>query len=133
MTEQNLRKRFNLRIGRVTNSNVCHIEPIEIDHLWPTKHCLKCNEIGHYANDCHYRSYVYAVNSNGRHIETIEFDYAQFPTYCHVCNQLGHLTSRCFNRSHINAVASINPDGVLEEKNHIQETVTFLMTGVIDK
>ena len=32
MTEQNLRKRFNLRIGRVTDSNVCQIEPIEIDH-----------------------------------------------------------------------------------------------------
>ena len=30
MTEQNLRKRFNLRIGRVTDSNVCHIEPMKL-------------------------------------------------------------------------------------------------------
>ena len=26
MTEQNLRKRFNLRLGRVIDSNVCHID-----------------------------------------------------------------------------------------------------------
>ena len=42
MTEQNLRKRFNLRIGRVTDSNVRHIEPMEIDHLRPKKQCFKC-------------------------------------------------------------------------------------------
>ena len=51
MSEQNLRKRFNLRIGRVTDSNVCHIEPMDIDHLRPTKHCFKCNKLGHYAKD----------------------------------------------------------------------------------
>ena len=35
MTEQNLRKRLNLRIGKVTDSNVRHIEPMEIYHLRP--------------------------------------------------------------------------------------------------
>ena len=35
--EQNLRNRFNLRIGRVTDSNVPSIEPMEIDHLRPKK------------------------------------------------------------------------------------------------
>ena len=30
MKEQNLRNRFNLRIGRVTDSNVPSIEPMEI-------------------------------------------------------------------------------------------------------
>ena len=43
MSEQNLRKRFNLRIGRMTDSNVCHIKSMKIDHLRPTKHCFKCN------------------------------------------------------------------------------------------
>ena len=43
MSDQTLRKRFNLRIGRVTDSNVCHIESMKIDHLRPTKHCFKCN------------------------------------------------------------------------------------------
>ena len=125
MTEQNLRKRFNLRIGRVTDSNVCHIEPMEIDHLQPIKHCFKYNKLGHYARDCHNRPY-----SN---IEPMEFDYARSPKYCHVCNQLGHLASHCLNRSHVNAVASVNPEGVLEGKNHIHVTAAFLITGVIDK
>ena len=35
MNEQNLRNRFNLKIGRVTESNVSSIEPIENDHLRP--------------------------------------------------------------------------------------------------
>ena len=81
MTEQNLRKRFNLRIGRVTDSNVCHIEPMETDHLQPTKHCFKCNKLGHYVRDCHNRPYA--------NIEPMEFDYARSPKYHHVCNQLG--------------------------------------------
>ena len=71
MTEQNLRKRFNLRIGRVTDSSVCHIEPMEIDHLQPTKHCFKYDKLGHYARHCHNRPY-----SN---IEPMEFDYARSP------------------------------------------------------
>ena len=102
ITKQNLRKRFNLRIGRVTDSNVCHIEPMEIDHLQPTKHCFKCNKLGHYARDCHNRPYA--------NIEPMEFDYARSPKYCHICNQLGHLASHCLKRSHVNAVASINLD-----------------------
>ena len=76
MTEQNLRTKFDLRIGRVTDSNVRHTEPMEVEYALPSKHC-------------------------------------------HVCYQLGHFASHCSNRPHINAVASMNPDRVLEEKNHI--------------
>ena len=111
MSEQNLRKIFNLRIGRVTDSNVCHIEPKKDDHLRPTKHCFKCTKLGHYAKDCHARPYVNAVNSNEQHIEEMELDYARSPKHCYVCIQLGHLARHCLNRSHINAVASNNPDG----------------------
>ena len=118
MTEQNSRKRFNLRIGRVTDSNVCHIEPMEIDHLRPTKHCFKCNKLGHCARDCHNRPYAY--------IEPMEFDYARSPNYCHVCNQLGHLASHCLIGYHINAVASINPDGDAGRKELYSRNGNFL-------
>ena len=111
MSEQNLMKKFNLRIGKVTDSNFCHIEPMETDLLRPTKHCFKCKKLGHYAKDCHDRPYVNAVNSNEQHIELMELEYARSPKHCYVCNQLGHLVRHCLNRSHINAVASNNPDG----------------------
>ena len=69
MKEQNLRNRFNLRIGRVTDSNVPSIEPMEIDHLRPKKRCFKYNKLRHYASYCQSRSYVNAAILNGQHIE----------------------------------------------------------------
>ena len=63
MTEQNLRKRFNLRIGRVTDSNVRHTEPMEVEYALPPKHCYVCNHIGHLARHCLNRSHINAVAS----------------------------------------------------------------------
>ena len=90
---------------------------MKIVHLWPTKHCFKCNKLGHYARDCHNRPYA--------NIEPMVFDYARSPKYCHVCNQLGHLPSHCLNRSHINAVASINPDGGVGRKELYSRSGNF--------
>ena len=115
MTEQNLRKRFNLRIGWVTDSNVCHIEPMEIDHLWPTKHCFKCNKLEHCARDCHKRP--------DANIEPMEFDYARSPKH-------GMQSIRTFGQSLFKQLHPFIQMGVLEGKNHIHETATFLITGV---
>ena len=88
--------------------------------------------MGHYARDCHNRSNVNVVNSIGQHIEPMDVDYTQSRSHCFICNQSGHLAGDCFNRSHVNAVMPNYPDGVLEEKIHIQKTTTFQITGVID-
>ena len=117
ITEQNLWKRFNLRIGGVTDSNICHIEPMEIDHLRPTKQCFKCNKLGHCVRECHNRPYAY--------VEPMEFDHARSPKHCHVCNQLRHLASHCLNRSYINTVASINPDGGVGRKESYSQNGNF--------
>ena len=63
MTEQNLRKRFNIRIGRVTDSNV-RLEPMEVEYALPPKHCYVCNHIGHLARHCLNMSHINAVASN---------------------------------------------------------------------
>ena len=125
MTEQNLRKRFNLRIGRVTDSNVRHIEPMEIDHLRPKKQCFKCNKIGHYAKDCHNRSNVNVVTSNGHNIEPMDIDYTQSRSHCFICNQSGHLARDCFNRSHVNAVMPNYPDGGVRRKDSYTKNRNF--------
>ena len=64
MTEQKLRKRFNLRIGRVTDSNVRHTEPMEVEYALPPKHCHVCNQLGHLASHCLNKSHINAVASN---------------------------------------------------------------------
>ena len=110
MNEQNLMNIFNLKIGRVTESNVPSIEPMEIDHLRPKNLVFKCNKIGHYSRDCHIRSYVNnAVNSIGQHIELMDVDYAQSPKLCFIRNHLGNLAKDCFNKSLINAVLANYP------------------------
>ena len=50
MNEQNLRKRFNLRVGKVDTPR--HEEPMQIDHLRTSRRCFKCNQTGHLARDC---------------------------------------------------------------------------------
>ena len=63
MTEQNLRKKFNLRIGRVTDSNVRHTEPMEVEYALPPKHCHVCYQLGHLASHCSNRPHINAVAS----------------------------------------------------------------------
>ena len=63
MTEQNLRKKFNLRIGRVTDSNVRHTEPTEVEYALPPKHCHVCYQLGHLASHCSNRPHINAVAS----------------------------------------------------------------------
>ena len=63
MTEQNLRKKFNLRIGRVNDSNVRHTEPMEVEYALPPKHCHVCYQLGHLASHCSNRPHINAVAS----------------------------------------------------------------------
>ena len=62
MTEQNLMKRFNLRIG-IANSNVCHIKPMALEHARCSKLCCICNQLGRLARHCLNRSHINAVAS----------------------------------------------------------------------
>ena len=63
MTEQNLRKKFNLRIGRETDSNVRHTEPMEVEYALPPKHCHVCYQLGQLASHCSNRPHINAVAS----------------------------------------------------------------------
>ena len=50
MNGQGLRKRFNLRVGKI--DSLRHEGPMQIDHLRPSRHGFKCNQTGHLAIDC---------------------------------------------------------------------------------
>lgn len=69
MAEQNLRKRFDLRTNRHSRTAILPDEPMEIDHLRPTRPCYYCRKTNHESKDCRIRNraQVNAVDrGNGR-------------------------------------------------------------------
>ena len=54
LTEQNLRKRFNLRSGKSESNwgDSSGHQPMEVDHIRPAQRCFKCNKKDHIARDC---------------------------------------------------------------------------------
>jgi len=94
MTEQNLRKRFELRKGGSDRSDLrpsgaASHEPMEVDHYRSHKRCLNCNKFGHKAKDCRVR--VKQVNvlyktDQSEPKEQIE---------CWRCGKKGHIKRNC--------------------------------------
>ena len=93
MTEQNLRKRFELRRGKPEKvdfrpSQSTSHEPMEVDHYRPPKRCFNCNKVGHRAKECRSRhkqvnSVEHGQNSSKNKIE------------CWRCGKLGHIKKNC--------------------------------------
>lgn len=50
--EHNLRKRFNLRLGREYKADDSYAEPMEVGHLRPARRCFKCGRTNHISRDC---------------------------------------------------------------------------------
>ncbi|CAG2243486.1 unnamed protein product [Mytilus edulis] len=80
MTEQNLRKRFELRRGTPERSNNRHFdgqgageESMEVDHYRNAKRCFNCNKIGHRSRDCKARKQVNAFDQTPNFNKEIDY------------------------------------------------------------
>ena len=89
LTEQNLRKRFNLRSGKSegTWGNSSGHQPMEVDHIRPAQRCFKCNKKGHIARDCRAKPKVNVVQGN-QHARASNI-------ICWGCNKRGHILRDC--------------------------------------
>ena len=85
VTEQNLRKRSELRRGQ--RSDTPDHEPMEIDHSIPAVRCYKCNKIGHVAKRCRTKK-IESVLHNNR-----QFDSKAI--ICWKCGKRGHFKRDC--------------------------------------
>ena len=96
--EQNVRARFNLRLGRnyssgrsfrseVADENMKRSEPMEVDHFRPRR-CYKCGSSQHRARNCQ--------NSRGQ-VNAIagERQSRGSELLCWRCNQPGHFKRDC--------------------------------------
>lgn len=107
LTEQNLRKRFQIRTGheynrRTQDSDRVEI-PMEVDHMKPTRRCFKCNKKGHFAKDCRSRQRVNAVENapNQRSSGPTRGYYVEGQSQnmaCWRCGEIGHLKRDCPSR-----------------------------------
>lgn len=91
MTEQNLRKRFDLRKGGPDRTNmrpsgVASHEPMEVDHYRPRKRCFNCNKFGHKARDC--RVKIKQVNASDQYKPRDQIE-------CWRCGKKGHIKKNC--------------------------------------
>ena len=96
MTEQNLRKRFELRSGNRTHGGASNgPEPMEIDHMRRSGRCYKCNRSGHKAKDCRVRQLNLVETYPKCQIEPLVET-----RRCYNCNQQGHLIRDCPHKAH---------------------------------
>lgn len=96
MSEQNLRKRFDLRTGqkeKYSHSTYNEQEPMEIDHYRPRKYCFKCKKQGHFANNCRTNFGQF------RQVKQVNAVTKQKPQIiCWNCNKPGHVKKNCRSR-----------------------------------
>lgn len=94
-SEQNLRRRFELRSNNQRHSSFSHPtgdEPMDISHARRTLRCFKCNRKGHKARECraHDRANINASNSvKPRPTNVI----------CWYCQGRGHYARNCFKKA----------------------------------
>ena len=89
LTEQNLRKRFNLRSGKRESDwgNSSGHQPMEVDHVRPVQRCFECNKKGHIAQECRSRPKVNVVQGNPQA--------RGFNIICWGCNKRRHILRDC--------------------------------------
>ena len=97
MTEQNLRRKFNLRTGREDRT----VEPMEVDHARPAR-CQLCKRNGHEARECRTfrRERAEAVNMTRQFSGSRGRDQRQIPRQsssliCWFCYEPGHKKVDC--------------------------------------
>ena len=91
MTEQNLRKRFELRKEGSDRTNmrpsgVASHEPMEVDHYRSHKRCFNCNKFGHKVKDC--RVKVKQVNASDQYKPKNQIE-------CWRWGKKGHIKRNC--------------------------------------
>lgn len=88
-TEQNLRRRFELRSGHpiLPQSSSTEVEPMEIGHARPK--CYKCHKVGHKIKDCRYKQgQINFVNDQNK-------PRSRQAITCWNCSQKGHYANEC--------------------------------------
>lgn len=99
-TEQNLRKRFDLRTGQnsLNKSDLGENrpQPMEIGHMRGKRRCYNCQKVGHIARDC--RAKPKQVNASMTNRDT--HNYRQI--ICYNCHKPGHFARDCRDKRHLN-------------------------------
>ena len=89
-TEQNLRKRFQLRTGHALGSSHGQFsgqEPMEVDHMRPRVRCNFCHKFGHIVRDCRKRKKQMRV-----HATAVKY---RSDIICYKCRGKGHIAREC--------------------------------------
>ena len=99
MAEQNLRKRFDLRLGHRERTDRLDRHdgptPMDVDYYRPQNKCFKCNKFGHWAKNCKSKA------NNIRHVHSVDTPTcnARHTFTCWNCGKPGHLKRNCRKKS----------------------------------
>jgi len=99
MAEQNLRKRFDLRLGRMERTDRLdrydEPTPMDVDHYRPQNKCFKCNKFGHWAKNCKSKANII------RHVHSVDRpnSNSSSPFTCWNCGKPGQLKRNCRKKS----------------------------------
>ncbi|XP_060575694.1 uncharacterized protein LOC132733112 [Ruditapes philippinarum] len=102
VNEQNIRKRFSLRTGReygrqgTERPSARSEEPMEVDHLRPTRICQLCNLKGHTAKYCR----VNKDRTRSKNVNAIDRGESKDSNrVCWACGERGHIRVNCRKKS----------------------------------
>jgi hypothetical protein len=100
MVEQNLRKRFGLRLGHRERTDRLdrHDGPttMDVDYYMPQIYkCFMCNKVGHWAKNCKSKA------NNIRHVHSVDTpnSNSRLTFTCWNCGKPGHLKGNCRTKS----------------------------------